>query len=384
MSMTRLAAATAPLLLTVSTLLAGCGDDGGDADLADADAGAEPDAGPPAFEGHWTITQGNPIPEAPTFVAPGLIFDGDGTGSVLGEGDGGFVECVPVFAARTGDVIAVDFGASGVPLGRIYTIVSLTDDELTMFDEAGRFLFLTRRAPGDEFDCDPLEPIVRFGDLPKPMVGYATDLEFNGTDLFYANDALTEVERIDAATGALVAAMDFFPSTVVAEQAGDLWFSPNAGNNADVTRRTLAGGSPDTVDLGTLGQGMNIQAMAIDPADNNLLLFGLRSPDNTPFLVEVNAANEPDVIVASTQLEQGPSQIQSMAHDGTNLWTIASAVHGVLLRLDPTTFAVTGSFQLPENKTRWSAVAAAGGRMFVLGVDEDDAGVIIEVTPPDA
>lgn len=381
MSMNRLAAATAPLLLTVSTLLAGCGDDGGDADLADA--GTEPDAGPPGFEGHWEITQGSPLPELPTVIAPGLIFNADGTGRVLLEGEGEFVECVPAFAARTGDVVAVDFGASGIPLGRIYTIVSLTEDELTMFDEGGRFLFLTRRAPGDEFDCDPLEPIARFTDLPKPFTGYATDLEFNGTDLFYANDGEIKVVRIDAATGAPVTAVDLSPHFVVAEQAGDLWFSSNAGTNADVTRRTLAGGSPDTVDLGTLGQGMNVQAMAIDPTDNNLVLFGLRSPDSTPFLVEVNASSEPDVIVASTQLEQGPSQIQSMAHDGTSLWTTATGIHGVLLRLDPATFAVTGTFQLPEPKVRWHAVAFAGGRMFLLGVDGEQ-GLIIEVTPPGA
>jgi hypothetical protein len=374
-------------LLLCALVASGCDDDDGgrvvDAD-GDAGPGSDTDAGPDTLFGDWNIVAGEILPGL-GIDAESLSyrFDADGNGRVVFRAFG-LENCLPIYAAVGDDRLAVDFAASAIPLARIYTISHLDGDSLTLFDDEGHVLLMER--PTDDSPapaCESLEQLALIDDLPKPVFGYGSDLEFDGTDLFYVSDVSDDdgyLQRsVDPDTGEVTNIElngDVFISAW--KSGGQFWTLSGSGGNTD-TDLIDSDSLNDTVDTTDLGEPINIGGMAAD--GNTIYLQGTNADGS--LLLKVATGSEPDILTDTVELPATFTTTPSLAFDGSSLWALHNVVTTVLVQIDPDSGELLGHWQVADQTARWSNVAVEDGRMFLLGVVDASSGRIIEVTPPE-
>lgn len=251
-----------------------------------------------------------------------------------------------------------------------------TSLELVDVDGTRGTFTLADAAPAD-LACLPLVAVRRFEGLPRPSI--RSGLGFDGTSLWYTSEALQGV-AVNAITGspaAPIALPDVSPQ-IHALEGSDFWLLESVVSSTVARRVTAAGVGQDEVHTTILGPGSFVQVLARDPNTGELFLHG-GSPE--PLLLTVDATAEPDVLVDTQAL---PANLQGLAADGTSLWAVngTSPNEQSVVRIDPATAAVTGSFAVPDASVDWSGIAAAGGRLYLLGETQVDVGVIVEVDAP--
>lgn len=379
----------------VTLLAAGCGggDDAGGGDVDGGDDGADVDAGSPGgadgaqpdgLLGDWIVTGGHLLPPAgPTIRSAALRLDPDGTGmAVFSAENAGFATCTPVFQLRQGDLLALDYTPAGFPVGQTFTIGERDGDLMTLVDDEGRFVFLSR--PTEELEmpsCQMIEELSLHQELPTPTT-VDSELEFDGTTLYYQSEnalGAFELRAVSAASGELATPPDpFYPPSLHAWQDGSFWASCGCGGNEDVAL-TSAAGEADAISSITLGHPMNVTSMAADLDAGIVWIAGQVAEGN--LLLRVDAGVEPDELLEAIPLAEGV-ELSSLAHDGSHLWTVVSALTPALARVDPATGALVDTWQIPaRGGIRWMHVAIHAGRMFVLGLGQTD-GAIMEVRRP--
>ncbi len=352
----------------------------GDAD--DPQITGEPEPEPePTIIGDWLVSEGSLFPPGVgiPIETPAMILRDDGTGIVVArDPKSGIENCLEVLYAILNDRLVLDYGASAIPLGRVFTFELSDANSLTAFDQDGRLAILDRLVDGLPPErCQSVTELSRKVGLPKPA-GFG-ELEFDGTNLYYASDEFPdpyELRSINAQTGELNPSLNIFPPFATAIMNGGFWTHCACGGSQDATLRTPAM-TVDTVVTTQLGHDVSAYYMAADEANGIVWIAG---PSNGPNykLLKVDVASEPDVLLKASELD---TPVQSLTYDGTHLWALQGFIRSVIVRLDADSGEILEVWQVPDTSLFWSSIAFHDGRMFLLGADSSENGVIIEVDP---
>lgn len=259
---------------------------------------------------------------------------------------------------------------------------SRAGDALTIVNDAGTSTF--DRAPSVDAGaaCGTLVETSRLRNLPAPgRTGLATD----GATFVYLASSDAAAVRVDATTGALGTAplLDSFGRVPAAFEGPDVWGTCACGSDSDAARSAIATGTQvDRVNTGDLlGTPAPILALAV-PEPGRLLLLARTFASGSVFsakLLLVDTAAEPDTLVSSVDMNVN---LQSMTMEGPRLWGLTSSVSPAVVRLDPTTGSVTGTFIVPDTTIQWRGIAAVPGTLFLRGTAADNTGVIAAFAAP--
>ncbi len=104
-----------------------------------------------------------------------------------------------------------------------------------------------------------------------------------------------------------------------------------------------------------------------------------RGTDGVRRFLSVNSNAEPDLLLGISVF--GVS-LNGMTWDGTNMWALAgSGLSTAIVQIDMTTFSALATYGTPDSAVDWQGIAAVGGNLFLIGRENANQGVLMEVTP---
>lgn len=303
-----------------------------------------------------------------------LVLNADGTGRLnLAGGQGLIRTCALLTHARDGNgsLVVDDYGIA--LYARVYRFELEGDDVLRLSDAVGQTATFERLAAVDpNRDCGSLAQTSLVTGLPRP--DQSSGLAFDGTHLWYTEDDAERLLAIDPESGALAESLAIPYRYVHATQGADFWAH---GRNSFALRVTRPGADVDEV--GTeqeLGDQVSVDAIAFRGATGTLWIHGWN--DQHGRLLEVNAAAEPDALLKGFDLD---ASVTGMTFAGSTLYAIHVGGQSVM-RIDPATGVVTGTFLIPDRSAYWRGIAAIGDRLYLLGEDSAGRGSLLEVETP--
>jgi hypothetical protein len=307
-----------------------------------------------------------------------LVLEADGTGRAnLSGGDGAVLTCAPLrYSLGTGRTLVLD-DMNSVLGTRVYRS-ELEGDGLELVDALGRTARFARASAVDpDRDCRTLVSSALVKGLPQP--NQPSGLVYDGSELWYGEDDTERIVPVDPATGSAGPSVPLDGGWHVhaALGNGDFWGHCACGGSEEAGRVTRAGQQVDLVETGReLGEELSVEAVAVDPATGVLWLYGWNDA-NQGRLFRVDASGEPDVLLEAFDLD---AYVTGMTFGGGSLW-LMNAEAQTVMRVDPATGQVTGTFLIPDRSAYWRGVAAVGGRLFFLG-DTGAEGALLAVEMP--
>lgn len=339
----------------------------------------------PTLIGEWAITGGPlfPTPIGIPIETPSMTLQEDGTGHVTirTSASGLLEECLPILHGSLGDSLAVDFRPAGFPtqLGMLLRYEFQGDDSMIALAQNGSIFRFQRAGASDPVPvCRSFAEVRRYEGLPPP--GASADLEFDGITLFYPSDPALRLTAVDAATGSVSDSNALIYPFIVAMQGDAFWAHCGCGGSTDalLLKNGMQVDKIDTVDAGVQ---INIRGMSLDASPDALWLCGT-APDGRNLLVNLrNNTGAPDEKLAEVEVDHF---LQSLAFDGSHLWSTTWVLRTVVLRFDAATGNAVDHWQIPVGFSSVASVAVHGGRMFLLGEDPAGKGLIVEVELPTA
>lgn len=306
-----------------------------------------------------------------------LVLNQDGSGRLnLSGGDGPVVSCAPLNYSRdsNGTLVLDDWG---FVLGtRVYRF-ALQGDNLQLVSAVGLTASFERASAVDpDEDCGSLAKGALFTGLPKPH--QPSGLVFDGTELWYKEDSYDDrIVPVDPESGSPGAPLALSNGHVHAAQGADFWTHCNCGGSEEAYRMTRGNQIVDEVQTGLeLGEEMSVESIAFDASTGVLWLHGWNDA-NQGRLMKVDASAEPDVLLQAYDLD---ASVTGMSFGGSSLWALNQDGQTVM-RIDPATGQVVGTFLIPDRSANWRGIAAVGGQLFLLG-DTGTQGALLSVALP--
>jgi len=327
--------------------------------------------------GIWRFTGGTLLGDD-AFRPEFLVLNEDGSGRLnLSGGDGPVLSCAPLnhSSAGNGTLVLDDWGF--VLETRVYRFALEGDDGLRLVDAVGHTASFDRATAVDaDKECGSLVRGALFTGLPQPA--QSSGLAFDGSELWYTESNYTDrIVSVDPATGSTGAPLTLSNAYVHAAQSADFWTHCNCGGSEEAFRVTRAGQLADEVKTPTeLGEEISVEAIAFDAASGALWLHGWNDA-NQGRLMKVDAGGEPDVLLQAFDLD---ASITGMTFAGSSLCGLN--VYGQsVVRIDPATGQVTGTFLIPDRSAYWRGIAAVGSQLFLLG-DTGSEGALLSLEMP--
>lgn len=327
--------------------------------------------------GIWEFTGGK-LFDYSGFQPEFLVLNADGSGRLnVSGGDGPVLSCGPLqYALGANRTLVVD-DLDFVLDTRVYRF-ALEGDGLELIDAVGRTASFARADAVDPAkECGSLVRGTLFTGLPRPE--QPSGLVYDGAELWYNEEDTDRLVPVDPATGAARPPVAFTSSAYVHASLanGDFWTHCNCGGSEEAYRVTRAGQQVDQVNTGTeLGEEIGVDAIAFDTTTGVLWLYGWNDA-NQGRLLKVDAGGEPDALLEAFDLD---AYITGMSFSGNQLWAL-NAYGQTVMRIDPATGQVTGTFLIPDRSASWRGIAATGSQLFVLG-DTGSEGAVLSLQMP--
>ena len=301
----------------------------------------------------------------------------------LAGGEGGVLTCGTFTYARAETpTLTMDLRTIGYLDTRVMQYTLDGSDGLALAAYDGRTAELVRvDAVPAASDCAALTEIALFTDLPIPE--YWSGLAFDGAQLWYEVQNVSEIVPVDPATGAAGAPKEFGAFQFEhphASSGADLWTHCACGGNESVGLVSSTNTLLDEVETGLeLGLEVSVRAIAFDAASGTLWLHGYTNAGERKLLQVDPTGAEPDDLIQAFDLD---ADVTGLAFDGTNLWALNHSGRS-LARIDPATGTATprqsakglGILKLP--------VAVVGSELVLLG-DTGLEGALLKVAIPPA
>lgn len=343
----------------------------------------------PTLFGNWRMTAGSFFVDL-EFKSEMLVLNEDGTGEwMLKHPLSNALLRIDLLHVLQGDTLSVSFLLQG-GIGGDYTMVLDGIDGMRL---AGRDSTPAGLVEGRiaTFEREPELPVSlrmrsltvvnRFDELSRPSK--INDLVSDGTALYFQTPDIEfgAMQKIDPDTGAILDSFTSFAGAqnIQTTQDGGFWSHCGCGGSNDA--RLTDGTVSDTVDTEDLSAKIQIHAMAFDPAARRLWLTGSNNQGKFKML-EVDADAEPDVLIESRTFAHRPDGLTT---DGTDLWVIINVIGGAntstIVQIDKTTLKAIATYESPDPDVEWTGITFHNDRLFLLGADAADEGVIVEVAP---
>ena len=104
------------------------------------------------------------------------------------------------------------------------------------------------------------------------------------------------------------------------------------------------------------------ESLAYQGASGTLWISGWNDADVSR-LMKVDASGEPDEVVEAFDF---PLALSAMTFSGNELWGL-NEWNQTVVRIDPATAQITGTFAIPDRTVSWRAIAAVGDRLVLVG-----------------
>jgi hypothetical protein len=332
------------------------------------------------LSGIWERRDGNALIDSQRFVTTFLTLNPDGSGKINRRQEStNLLRCLTLRYARGVDTPAVTLDLQGGELslgGTSVVQASRTGDVLTISDETGTSNFDRVTAVEAAADCAPLVETSRLTDVPPPDSSPFFQLVFDGTNVVYRSGNVPLA--INASTGAPATPPAFFSNYAFpyALEGADLWSGCACGNVND-TVRAAAGAEVDRVNTNDFGASF-INGLAVSQAGRLHVLANAVPPATDRKLLLIDTSAEPDTLISSVSTDLS---VTGLAFDGTSMWGFHSPTETVL-RIDTGTGQASGTFSIPDAETRWTHLAAAPDKLFLLGVTLEGTGVLATFATP--
>jgi hypothetical protein len=313
-----------------------------------------------------------------------FVFNQDGTATLYFQHTGtGVLTCMDALHALVDDsTMILDVGRVFIFSGQQILLYNRPNaNTLELVDITGETsTFTLQTAVPAAFQCRSLTVVQTFGGLAV-FPSNSSGLVYDGTDLWFTEDN-GDIYPVNPGTGVVGATVTLSGQydQVNAMQGGDFWLHCGCGGSEEAQRRTNpAGVVVDQVNTDTdLGQRINIDAMAYDSSANVLWLQG-RDAANVRRFLSVNSNAEPDLLLGSSVFDVS---LNGMTWDGTNMWALADfGPSAAIVQIDMTTFSAVATYETPDSAVDWRGIAAVGGNLFLIGRDNANQGVLMEVSP---
>jgi hypothetical protein len=256
--------------------------------------------------------------------------------------------------------------------------VTRAGDVLTVSDEAGTSNFDRVAAVDADADCPTLVETGRLTNIPPPDASGWSSLPFDGNNFVYRS--ANAVVAINGMTGTPVT-----PPTLNASyqypnafEGADIWGNCACDAVNDLVRSAAGTGTNvDQINTNDFGAS-TINGVAV-PQPGRLFIFARgQSPATNNRLLLINTSGEPDTLISALTTDLS---INMLGWDGAKLWGFALSGTTVV-RIDPNTALVTGTFLIPDTAVSWKLMNAAPGQLFLAGVARDGTGVLAKFSTP--
>ncbi len=363
------------LLGLLATVFVGCSDDGNQG------------AATQELVGSWQPGEGELFRFFPGAEFLVMQLREDGTGEfVFREPESGALGCLDFIYAPFGDgAVFIDmeiFDEASAFSPKSFAF-AVDGEAMTLMDNVGRsqtFIKLDVLPAGAE--CQAFSEVLSSNELEADP-HTETGLVWDGSSLWFGADAQPndQLLQYDPVLGTLGAPIDL-PSNVAGVQAYDgsfLWFHTGAGYI--VSRRDFADVQIDSIDTDLdLGHRLSIGAMAWD--GTHLWLSGESSTAGERELLQVDATTK-------TLINSYPFALDlaALTWDGTYFWGIVFGSPSPVVRIDPDTRQVLGTYEIPgygQLFQRYRGIAAADDVLYLLvenGPRDPSTVTILQVTP---
>jgi hypothetical protein len=330
--------------------------------------------------GIWQFTGGT-LFDATRLEPRFLVLEPNGAGRLnLSGSDGGVLTCGS-FSYSRGETptLTMDLESIGYLGTRVMRYSLDGADALELVGADGRAAELARAdAVAPDAECGSLTEVALFTGLPMPE--FWSGLVFDGLELWYELENVSEIISVDPATGLTGTQREFGSGQFNHPHASfgpDIWTHCACGGSQEAGRVTFANTLADEVRTGEeLAEEMSVRAIAYDPAADFLWLHG-RNRESQGRLMKVDPGGEPDVLVQAFDID---ADFSGLAFDGVSLWGLNRSGQS-LARIDPATGQTTGNYKIPNAFAHWRGVAVVGAELLVLG-DTGLEGAILKLGLP--
>ena len=336
-------------------------------------------SGPPPVQqfelnGVWQI-------ESPALIEPFgynptefVEFREDGTATYHGRDPATeFVSCATASFVDLGSAIVTTFLSEGGSAS--LSLYDFEDKDTLVLTDA--FLqdhtFKRVAAVADALQCGSIEVVKRTEALESPT--YATGLAFDGTLLWYTNEA--DVTRsLNPETGQYVNMIAFSDARFVhAVDGPDFWLDCFCGGD-EVQKRSAANVLLDRIKVED-DFGVSPDAVARDALSGEILISGSRRDTRQEVLLRINVAVTPQQLIAEVPIYDG----QALSMDNGRLW--AYTFPNFVSEIDIATGKSLKTYVLPQGRFDYRGFAVAGDRVFMIaevyrGGSELSSGLLIE------
>ena len=308
-----------------------------------------------------------------------LDFSGDGRGVLYGAQPTTNVrECAGfLYAASKNGTLSFDAPDLGDGDGGNSQILLWDRDggTLTLSDATGATSTFERASevPAEE-TCTVAE--LETMPLAYGFPGYGGNLASDGTYLWYQgnDDLLVAIDPATGTTAMTIASSPGFP--LAFEPNGDMWTKCNCGGDDFVHRWELPSTQVDSVPIADLNDGsFSMESAGVDAGA--LWVSGYDYGSGTSVLHQVDAASEPDVLVATLT---GPLDGRQLTFLDGERWVIAYGLTPKLARVGTDGRAVE-SVALPRNLYPYG-MAGHDGALYLTAYDVAETPVLMRVVLP--
>lgn len=330
------------------------------------------------LSGIWKRRDGTALTDSNRLVPTFLTFNPDGTGRLNRRQESTHaLRCLTMRYALGAGTPTATIDPQGSDSTQVVQ-VSRTGDALTLSDEAGTSNFDRVGAVDADADCPTLTETSRLTNIPVPESSSWSNLPYDGTIFVYRS--ANTVVAINATTGLAATAPTLNASGQYpnAFEAGDMWGNCACGSVNTLIRSAAGTGTQlDAINTNDFGAS-TIQGVAVPQPGLIYIYARAQSPATNNRLLLINSAMEPDTLVSSISSDL---TINTLAYDGAKLWGFQSGTQNVV-RIEPSTGLVSGTFLIPDAEVSWKSMSAAPGQLFLVGVARDNTGVLAKLTIP--